>query len=194
MPPAAAKPRAGILTFPEAAVPEGLRVQVLALHHADRSRVEPVVPHDPALRPLSMLLLADGRVLAALDILSKDIVHAGERFAASGLSRVVTHPDERRKGYGRRLVRAAREAMAASGVDLGIFTADRPLQRFYESCGWQTLPGTVLIGGTPDRPFPSDRFDKVTLACFFSAFAQRHAPAFSGCRIALYSGDIDRLW
>jgi len=141
-----------------------------------------------------MLLVADGRVFSALDILSKHLVHDGECFATSGLSRVITDPHERRRTYGRQLVRAARDAMAASGADLGIFTCDRPLQQFYERCGWQTLPGTVLIGGTPDRPFPSDQFDKVTLACFFSAKARLHAPAFNQCRIALYPGDIDRLW
>jgi aminoglycoside 2'-N-acetyltransferase I len=188
------EPGARVLTFPEFALPEELRAQILSLHHADPSRREPLYSHDPVLRLLSMVLVSDGRVLAALDILSKNIVHAGERYAASGLRRVVTHPDERRKGYGRQLVRAARDAMAASGADLGIFTCDRPLCSFYERCGWQTLPGTVLIGGTPDRPFPSDQFDKVTLACFFSAKARLHAPTFDHCRIALYSGDIDRLW
>jgi GNAT superfamily N-acetyltransferase len=141
-----------------------------------------------------MLLVADGCVLSALDILSKDLVHDGERFAASGLSRVITDPRERRKTYGRQLVRAARDAMAASGADLGIFTCDRPLQPFYEWCGWQTLPGTILIGGTPDRPFPSDQFDKVTLASFFSAKARLHASAFNQSRIFLHPGDIDRLW
>ena len=158
-----------ILSYPEAAVPADLRAQVQAFHGAGPP------PHDPALRPLTMLLVADGRVLSALDILSKELVHAGERFAASGLSRVITDPGERRKTYGSQLVRAARDAMAASGADLGIFTCDQPLRSFYERCGWQALPGTSLIGGTREDPFPSDRFDKVTLAAFFSARARRHA-------------------
>jgi hypothetical protein len=36
--------------------------------------------HDPALRPLSILLLDDGAVLAALDNLFKEILHAGRRL------------------------------------------------------------------------------------------------------------------
>ena len=72
------------------------------------------------------------------------------------------------------LVVAAREAIAASGADVGIFTCDRPLAPFYESAGWTVLPGTVLVGGTAEEPFPSDQWDKVTLARFFSARA--HAP------------------
>ena len=115
-----------------------------------------------------MTLVADGRVLAALDILSKEIEHAGERYAASGLSTVVTDEAVRGRGHGRQLVSAAREAIAASGADLGIFTCDRPLGPFYESAGWAVIPGAVLVGGTPEEPFPSDQWDKVTLAAFFS--------------------------
>ena len=43
-----------------------------------------------------------------------------------------------------------RDAIRDSGADLGIFTCDRPLQAFYERAGWQVLPGSVLVGGTPD--------------------------------------------
>jgi GNAT superfamily N-acetyltransferase len=141
-----------------------------------------------------MLLIDEGRVVSALDILSKELVHCGQRYAASGLSTVVTDEALRGRGYGLKLVEAAREAIAASGVDLGIFTCDTPLRTFYERAGWQVLPGTVLVGGTPEAPFPSDQFDKVTLASFFSAKARRFADTFVGCRIELYPGEIDKLW
>ena len=141
-----------------------------------------------------MLLVDDGRVLAALDILSKQIVHGGETYGASGLSTVVTDKGDRRKGYGKRLVEAARGTMRAAGADLAIFTCDTPLAPFYEAAGFGILEGTVLIGGTPGNPFPSDRFDKVTVACFFAAMAKRHAADFVGARIELYPGEVDRLW
>ena len=186
-----------IVSFPEAEVPPDLRAQVLCLQDQAWPGYEPGAPgpvHDPELRPVSMLLLDEGHVVSALDILSKDITHLGETFAASGLSTVVTGEAERGKGYGRRLVEAAREAIEASGVDLGVFTCDRPLQAFYEGAGWQLLPGTVLVGGTPDSPFPSDQFDKVTMARFFSPMARDRAHAFVGSRIELYPGAIDKLW
>ena len=119
-----------------------------------------------------MLLVDDGLVLAALDVLFKEIVHAGRRWGAAGLSTVVTGREIRGRGYGTGLVTAARDRMMLTpGLDLGMFTCDRPLQRFYESAGWQLLTGTVLIGGTPGAPFPSDQagFDKVTMGDFFSA-------------------------
>ena len=190
-----------IVSFPIARVPRDLRAQVLALHaqawpgdEAGDAPGEAGLWHDPALRPVSMLLVDDGRVLAALDILSKEITHRGQRYVASGLSTVVTDEAERHKGYGRRLIVAGRDAIRESGADIGIFTCDRPLQALYESAGWQVLPGAVLVGGTPEAPFPSDQFDKVVLAGFFSPNAQQHAETFNHSRIELYPGNKDKLW
>jgi aminoglycoside 2'-N-acetyltransferase I len=181
-----------IRSFPEVDVPAALRGQVLELH----AQAWPggADGHDPALRPLSMLLIEDGVVLAALDILSKRIEHAGASYAVSGLSTVVTDVRHRGRGLGRRLVSAAREAIVAGGADLGIFTCDLPLRAFYESAGWSVLPGAVLIGGTPQSPFASDQFDKVVLATFCSAEAVAAAAGFEHARIGLYPGDRDLLW
>jgi aminoglycoside 2'-N-acetyltransferase I len=91
-----------IQMFPEADVPRDLREQKVALQDrawpaAEPSGVEPW--HDPSLAPRSMLLVGeDGRVLAALDVLSKELEHAGERWSASGLAAVVTPQAERVAG------------------------------------------------------------------------------------------------
>lgn len=186
-----------ILIFPEAEVPAELRMQVLALQSLAWPGEPPAGPepiHDPALAPLSLLLVENRRVLSALDILNKTLRHAGEDFQASGISCMVTQPEDRSRGLGRLLAASARETMQANGADLGIFTCDRPLRRFYQSCGWSELPGAVLIGGTPAAPFPSSQFDKATMACFFSDKARRLASRFEDCEIALHPGDIDRLW
>jgi GNAT superfamily N-acetyltransferase len=189
-----------IETYAELETPPALRRQVLDLHQQAWPG-EPVpdvdVPvHDQALHPVSLLLVDGATVLAALDILRKEIVHAGARFRAGGLSTVVTHPEVRGRGHGRRLVVAARAAMPGLGRDVGIFTCDRELAGFYERAGWQLLPGTVLIGGTPDDPFPSDQpgLDKVTFGAFFSPGAQAARPSFEHARIELYPGKIDKLW
>lgn len=152
--------------------------------------------HDPALCPVSMLLVDGGTVLAALDLLTKELVHAGHTFRAGGLSTVVTRHDVRGRGHGRRLAAAGRARMAEEALDVGLFTCDRELKPFYESAGWEALPGTVLVGGTPDAPFPSDQpaLDKATMAAFFSDAARRARPCFTGARIELYPGRIDWLW
>jgi aminoglycoside 2'-N-acetyltransferase I len=177
-----------------AALLEGIRALDEQAWPSDPGEPRRTPRHDLALRPVSMALVADGRVLASLDILSKEIEHAGERYAASGLSMVVTDQAMRGRGHGRRLVSAAREAIEASGADLGIFTCDRPLGSFYEAAGWTMVPGAVLVGGTPEAPFPSDQWDKVTLASFFSERAKRAAEHFAHARIELYPGAIDKLW
>ncbi|MFI9262672.1 GNAT family N-acetyltransferase [Streptomyces sioyaensis] len=191
-----------LLSFPEAATPPELRIQVAELQHEAWSPAGSAAPteasprHDPALHPLSMLLVDGGTVLASLDILTKEIVHAGRSYRAGGLSTVVTRRAVRGQGHGRHLVTAAHEAMATSDLDLGVFTCDRPLQAFYEGAGWHLLPGTVLVGGIPQDPFPSDRpgFDKVTVADFFSPAAQQARPSFEHTRLELYPGEIDKLW
>jgi aminoglycoside 2'-N-acetyltransferase I len=169
---------------------------VVALQHQAWPPQDPAavsagtLTHDPALRPRSMLLIDRGRVLAALDILSKELVHAGRHYLAGGLSTVVTHRDARGQGYGRRLVAAARQAMAAGSLDLGLFACDRPLRGFYEGAGWQLLPGAVLVGGDAPVAVSSDQpgFDKVTMAGFFSAAARCHRRSFQHARIELYPG------
>lgn len=190
-----------ILSFPEQEVPPHLRTQALALQaHAWPS--DPGDPpdgtpdHDPLLRPLSVLLVADdgATLLASLDILTKEITHRDRRYTASGLSRVVTDSRQRGRGHGRLLVASARATIAQLGSDLDVFTCDTPLQGFYESAGWKLLPGTYLVGGTPEDPFPSLLFDKVTMAAFFSPTAQQHATEFHRTRIELHPGTIDRLW
>ena len=96
-----------MMTFPEAEVPVELRGQMLALQDQAWPAVETTGGpwHDPALAPVSTLLVRDdGKVLAALDVLSKEVEHAGEWWSASGLAAVVTDEAERGRGYGGRLV------------------------------------------------------------------------------------------
>ncbi|SHG76719.1 GNAT family N-acetyltransferase [Streptoalloteichus hindustanus] len=197
-----------ILSFPEDATPPDLRQQVIELQHEGWPGHEALPPldpaarvgrhttHDPALRPLSLLLVDGDLVLAALDILTKEITHAGQRYRAGGLGSVVTRQSARRRGHGRRLVAASRERMASCGLDVGLFTCDRPLQGFYESAGWHLLPGAVMVGGTPENPYPSDQpgFDKVVMGNFFTPRGQQNRRAFHHSRVEVHPGEIDKLW
>jgi GNAT superfamily N-acetyltransferase len=182
-----------IVEYAEADVPPALKLQVARLQRQAWPEDGPPTAnpvHDPALRPLSMLLLEDDRVLTALDVLSKTVEHDRRPFAASGLSTVVTDEARRREGHGLRLVEAARRRIGELGADVALFTCDRPLQGFYEAAGFELLPGTVLVGGTQADPLRSDAFDKVTLGCFYAPDAR----ALVGGEILLHPGEIDRLW
>jgi aminoglycoside 2'-N-acetyltransferase I len=182
-----------IVSYRQAELPPGLAAEQLRLHR--QAWPDSVgAGHDPALDPVTLLLLDGDRAVAVLDILSKDIEHDGQNYSASGLSAVVTDQAARGRGHGRRLVAEAHRILAEVGRDLGIFTCDTELAGFYLKAGWQLLPGTVLVGGTRAEPFPSDRFDKVTFGSLFTPHAQRHAADFEQARIELYPGLIDKLW
>lgn len=190
------------MSCPEADTPGFLRAQVRAAQEqawpsqeaAQAASLEPV--HDPALRPVSLILVDKDEVLSALDLLFKTIEHAGATWDAVGLSTVVTPVAHRGHGHGHQLVSYARRTLADRGVDVALFTCDRPLQRFYTDAGWETLPGTVLVGGTDTDPLPSDSngMDKATLGAFLTPRAARARSAFIGARLLLHSGAIDRLW
>ncbi|MFD7553309.1 GNAT family N-acetyltransferase [Streptomyces sp. NPDC059835] len=185
-----------VLRFTEAEVPAGLARQVGELERAAWPGSSP--GHDPALAPRALLLVGDdGVVAASLALLFKEVPLAGRTYGAAGLSAVVTRPEARGRGLGGRLVRAARAELAADpAVDLALFSCDRPLTPFYEAAGFEVLPGTVLVGGTPQEPLGTDGpgFGKEVLAAFFTDTQDRDRAAFTGVRVPLYPGLIDRLW
>lgn len=190
-------------------LPAGLAAQVAALEA--QAWPGAASGHDPALRPKAVLLLEDdGGVLASLVLLHKPVRLAdGRTYRAAGLSGVVTRADVRGRGHGARLVAAARAELAADpAVDLALFSCDRDLVPFYGAVGFEVLPGTVLVGGTPQDPLATDApgFDKAVLAAFFAGAGAGAAAAddegrtdqvrtaFTGIRVPLYPGTIDRLW
>lgn len=194
--------RVRIVEYRQASLPGPARSAVHHLHAEawppgpDAARPDGEQLHDPSLDPVLLLLLDGAEVIGCLTVLHRMLRHDGQEFRAAGLSAVTVATASRGRGHGRRLVVAGRRHMAGSGVDVGLFTCDRPLQPFYESCGWENLPGTVIVGGTADAPFRSDRpgFDKATMARFFTVHAREHRDAFVHADVLLYPGAIDTLW
>ncbi|WP_327262233.1 GNAT family N-acetyltransferase [Streptomyces sp. NBC_01232] len=185
-----------VLRFAEAEVPAELARQVAAIEAAAWPGSAP--GHDPALHPRTMLLVdGAGTVAASLSLLYKPVPLAGRTYRAAGLSSVATGPELRGRGHGGRLVAAAHAELAADpAVDLALFSCDRPLAPFYGAAGFAVLPGTVLVGGTPEDPLPTDApgFDKVVPAAFFTDDPEGDRAAFTGVRVPLHPGNTDRLW
>lgn len=188
-----------IATWPERSIPRDIKAQALALMRAEwpaaftGARTERESLHDLASNPTCMAVLVEGRLASYCGIVWKPIEHAGERYAAYGLSAVLTAPAVRRQGYGRRLIDAATRFMQDAGADIGVFTCDPPVRAFYEASGWTVLERTPLIGGTRAHPFPSDALGKCTLMRFFSEHAQEHRATFIGAPIYLDLAEGD-LW
>ncbi len=157
--------------------------------------------------PWCMLLIEDDiagaadqvEVLAYLVIPTKLISHAGREYLASGLSSVSTRVARRGQGHAGRLVRAAFARIAASDVDLAVFTCDEPLGAFYESCGFTRMPSTVVVGGTRERPFRADALvspeghRKVTLMAAVSDAARSRWSDFANSDVYLELREGD-LW
>jgi predicted acetyltransferase len=187
------------VAFPSETLPHAFKEQVIDILAREwpsvLSREEQLQQplHDPESHPVALVLEENGQVLSYLVIPSRVIHHAGNSYKASGLSAVITHPAYRHRGYGRHIVMAAREVIAATDADIGVFTCDPPLVSFYACCGWTLMEHTVVIGGTRAKPFPADVLGKRTLMGFFSEQARTRRADFEDAAIYLDLRDGD-LW
>jgi aminoglycoside 2'-N-acetyltransferase I len=188
-----------LLTYPQDLLPPHLKdavVDILEREWPSVFKREDLLGrplHDPNKHPLMVLLVENDTVLSCLAVPSTLIHLAGDTYKASGLSAVLTDAGYRGRGYGRLLVTAAREVIAGSDADIGVFTCDPPLVPFYVGCGWTLMEHTSVIGGTREKPFPADSLGKGTLMGFFSAKAREHRADFEGATIHLELREGD-LW
>lgn len=191
--------RLRIEAYPQDEVPPLLQVQAEALLNRIWQPPEGLsswAPHDPSADPVSLFLLEESLVVASLEVLALPLSFDGTTFLACGLSRVRVLPERRGEGLGLLIVRAAYDVIEESGADLAIFTCDTPLTGFYEQAGFAVLEGTVLEGGSPGHPYPSDQdgFDKAVVAAFLTDHGRAHRDAFRHARVPLHPGEIDLLW
>jgi GNAT superfamily N-acetyltransferase len=146
---------------------------------------DPIEPeHDPVLEALSFYLLDDSRLVSYAAVVHKQIKHGDATLWIAGLSCVATDPDYQGRGLGTRVVGAASRYIEQSTIDMGIFTCDPPLTRFYACAGaWPVAPNIVLIGGQYDGALTSVALRKAVLMRLFSAKAQ--AMAAQLCRATI---------
>ena len=104
----------------------------------------------------SFCRLERGVLAAHAAVVGKRFTHRGEAYLACGLAEVVTHPDFRGKGFALELVRRAAAFIRGQGADLCVFTCKPGLTGFYRQGGWEERPDLLLVGGSREKPFPSD--------------------------------------
>ncbi|MBM3534140.1 MAG: GNAT family N-acetyltransferase [Alphaproteobacteria bacterium] len=142
--------------------------------------------HDPALSAVSFYTCSGEAVISYAAVLRKTIRHAAQTFEIAGLSAVLTDPEFRGRGFGRRTVAAATRWIGESGADLGLFTCDPPLARFYARAGaWPVAGNIVLIGGRSATALRSDMLGKVVLMRLFTPHAMAAEPVLSQATIDL---------
>ncbi|WGS45362.1 GNAT family N-acetyltransferase [Burkholderia sp. JSH-S8] len=131
-----------------------------------------VLLHDPSFDCLSFYIGVAERVVSYAAAARKTIVHAGATLEIAGLSCVMTDPAWQGRGLGLRTVAAATRCMERSNLDIGIFTCDPHLVRFYAQAGkWEVARNVVVIGSRDEGALRSDTLGKVVLMRLFSARA-----------------------
>ncbi|MCG7508632.1 GNAT family N-acetyltransferase [Mesorhizobium retamae] len=142
--------------------------------------------HDPAFDAFSFYIREDSQVVSYAAIAKKTIEYAGDTFNIAGLSCVMTDPGRQRQGLGLRVVSAATRCLERSSLDIGVFTCDPPLVRFYAQAGcWPIAPNVVLIGSRHPGALRSDALGKVVLMRLFSLKALAAASTLTNATIDL---------
>lgn len=101
----------------------------------------------------------DGEPVAHVGVLRHDVLVDGVAVAVAGLGGVITEPGFQGQGFAHLLLREAVAFMTdETDADFGFLFCLPRLIPLYESLGWQTLPGPVLIeqpGGALESPVES---------------------------------------
>jgi GNAT superfamily N-acetyltransferase len=100
----------------------------------------------------------DGEPVSHASILRHEVSVGGRPLMVAGLGGVVTRPEAQRRGYARRLIEQAVEFFAQEWkVEAGLLFCLPGMVPYYESLGWQTIKGSVLIeqpSGQVESPMP----------------------------------------
>lgn len=150
-------------------------------------------PDCPETHPTSFVLLSNRTVISHVAVPMKEIRHKGHPYRAFGISEVITHPDYRKQGYSSKLLKAAAAHIAVNSPDISLFTCVPSLVSFYAEAGWEHYAGTVLVGGTSDKPFRSDSLGLATMMRLYSDKALRNRHDFLETDVQLELGER-KLW
>lgn len=132
-----------------------------------------------------IVLSDESGVLSYASIARKSLSHQSEEYNIIGMSGVITKPDQRGKGHGRKVITEATNIIKNSNADLALFnTAQVGL---YEKFGFERLPEAKILKGDPTNPeiYPEDVF-----ALFLSTKARDHRKDFE--TIPIYFGR--KIW
>jgi GNAT superfamily N-acetyltransferase len=138
--------------------------------------------------PVSLMLIEGELLIAHVNVVWKELDHAGQRFKAYGLTGVFTYPSFRGQGHGLRLVQHATQYIETQDADIGLFNCDAGLVSFYQRAGWQPMLETQTLIGPATHP---EIVDEILMMRFLSPHGQRYQSAFASG--AVYFGS-DSTW
>ncbi|MGN6791222.1 MAG: GNAT family N-acetyltransferase [Streptosporangiaceae bacterium] len=89
---------------------------------------------------------ADGELVACAWVTKRIVRIAEDDLPVAGIRGVFTHPDQRRRGYGRAVMERAQELMLSfPDCHLAVLFSSVMAVPFYESLGWRAIPGPVTV-------------------------------------------------
>jgi predicted acetyltransferase len=102
-------------------------------------------------RPLSdyiygyepLVMLVDGRIVANVSVIRREIYLEGKIVPIGGIGSVVTHPDYRRRSYAKILMQEWLRNMQEENIYISVLLTEIPW--IYESLGWKIVPQGYLV-------------------------------------------------
>ncbi len=120
---------------------------------------DPAVPLGPRDYDPVHLVIVDGDMLIShVQILTLTIEHAGITYRVNGVSGVLTYPNFRKEGFGRKVVAGTTEYIAANAVDFGMLFTSPDLEKFYNRNNWIAIPNLTILAGDKNNPQPREEF------------------------------------
>lgn len=111
------------------------------------------------LHPMFFILAKGDKLISYARLIWLNVVHSAQTFKLYGLGDVFTFPESRRKGYGKQIVQIATDYIRNDPeADAAVLLTELSLDSFYQDCGWQYLPNTLVTTGMAGSPILSEDF------------------------------------
>ncbi|MBN1303953.1 MAG: GNAT family N-acetyltransferase [Anaerolineales bacterium] len=131
--------------------------------------------YPPEQDPVHFIIAEGNALLSHAEIINMNLEHAGTAYRVYGLGNVFTFPPYRGNGFGLEVVKAATNYIHNSEVDAAILFCDPKMNTFYETAGWEGLPGASTRIGTPEK---SEENDGLRMMLFLSEKGRDGYPSF----------------
>ena len=122
--------------------------------------------YEPAMLKNRRIVKVDGKIVAHVPVLPREVVGGGDRFTVGMISATLTHPDYRHRGYATRCLRDCVRTMEEDGWPLSVLWTQEATFPFYQNSGWEAVAsqGWVYRVGPADAElFAQGPFDVVPL-------------------------------
>ena len=132
--------------------------------------------YDPALFPNRRVIKMDGKVVAHVPVLPREVVSGDDTFTIAMISATLTHPDYRRRGLATRCLMDCVRIMDEQGWPVSVLWTVEPTFPFYQNSGWEAVSsqGWVYhVNNDEANLFRQGRFDIVD----YDPTARRHVGA-----------------